>query len=412
MKQKRLIQPLQMEKPAVVYIAKLVGENFTLPLHLLFVFLPVVPLLYFFSSSILPSLQQHQSHPSQLPFLHSFIHLSKVFAGVLVLLYSVNLLLGFTSKALGTSILSAITSFAAMVKKATLLLLFPLPLLNLLSLPSHSLSHYHPHTHSHTHSYSHSLQAFTLYLHFNLHTRSKRPSSVLTLFWISFFFASMVKVRGETALTIEQLGNYDVGLHSYYILLFSFPFMACLFLLESFPKFFVIREGLLSTEEEMGTGTENPSRQQRKPCPEEDAGILSRLTFWWMNSLMMLGYEKPLTEDDLWDINEEDKSGVLSDKFQKHWQQELESGKPSLIRAFFRAFGLPFLVGGIFKVSCSVLCSLFSDSIYVPLFPIPLSPVFRSPFSFCFLSSYTLSPFLCSSCKIHCNLFNLNFSRR
>jgi hypothetical protein len=37
-------------------------------------------------------------------------------------------------------------------------------------------------------------------------------------------------------------------------------------------------------------------------CPEVAANVFSRVTFWWMNKLMKLGYEKPLGDEDVWYI--------------------------------------------------------------------------------------------------------------
>ena len=47
--------------------------------------------------------------------------------------------------------------------------------------------------------------------------------------------------------------------------------------------------------------------QQRKN-PRETAGLLSIAFFWWMNSLLALGYRKDLELEDLYEPRKEDKS--------------------------------------------------------------------------------------------------------
>lgn len=61
----------------------------------------------------------------------------------------------------------------------------------------------------------------------------------------------------------------------------------------------------------------------RKPCPETKSSILSRLTYWWMNSLIINAYKKDLTEDDLFDLNPRDASDRVIPQFSEQWEKEL-----------------------------------------------------------------------------------------
>ena len=63
---------------------------------------------------------------------------------------------------------------------------------------------------------------------------------------------------------------------------------------------------------------------QRRPCPEEDAHFLSRITWWWQTSQFWNGWRHPLEYDDLADLNMEDKSQVIAPTFQKNWDKELK----------------------------------------------------------------------------------------
>jgi hypothetical protein len=47
--------------------------------------------------------------------------------------------------------------------------------------------------------------------------------------------------------------------------------------------------------------------------PEMTAGWFSLLTFGWMNSLMTLGYARPLGASDLWKLQDHRSAGVIAD---------------------------------------------------------------------------------------------------
>lgn len=57
------------------------------------------------------------------------------------------------------------------------------------------------------------------------------------------------------------------------------------------------------------------SEDYRNPSPENDASILSLITYWWLNNLMWVGYKRSLTQDDLYAVKPVDKTEVVSQKF-------------------------------------------------------------------------------------------------
>lgn len=57
------------------------------------------------------------------------------------------------------------------------------------------------------------------------------------------------------------------------------------------------------------------SEDYRNPSPENDASILSLITFWWLNNLMWVGYKRSLTQDDLYTIKPSNKTEIVSQKF-------------------------------------------------------------------------------------------------
>lgn len=84
-------------------------------------------------------------------------------------------------------------------------------------------------------------------------------------------------------------------------------------------------------------------------CPMETANVFSRLTFGWMTPIMKEGYNKFLTEDDLWSLRKSDTTYATSNKFDKAWETQLQTKNPSIWIALFRAFGGSYFRGALFK---------------------------------------------------------------
>lgn len=80
--------------------------------------------------------------------------------------------------------------------------------------------------------------------------------------------------------------------------------------------------------------------------PFDLANAFSRISFNWMAPLMKKGYYQFLTEKDLPFLPHELKSETSSAEFYYYWKKQ---SSPSLFLAICKAFGLPFLTGGIFK---------------------------------------------------------------
>ena len=71
--------------------------------------------------------------------------------------------------------------------------------------------------------------------------------------------------------------------------------------------------------------------------PRDGASWLSIIFFWWMNDLLRLGSNQPLTEGDLFPLLEGYKAEALVKKAEKCWLDELrrskaENKKPRLLR--------------------------------------------------------------------------------
>lgn len=89
-----------------------------------------------------------------------------------------------------------------------------------------------------------------------------------------------------------------------------------------------------------------------EPTPllnQETSGFWSKLFFGWISVLLHRGNgKKRLDDDDLkeFPLPESCTTDVLSQGFEKAWEEELKKSSPSLARALFQAFGFDFVVGG------------------------------------------------------------------
>jgi len=58
--------------------------------------------------------------------------------------------------------------------------------------------------------------------------------------------------------------------------------------------------------------------------PKDKASVLSLIFLSWMNSLIKLGSQRPLNQDDLFQLSDEDKTEFIVEDFEEVWQQEIE----------------------------------------------------------------------------------------
>ncbi|XP_064405656.1 multidrug resistance-associated protein 1-like [Halichondria panicea] len=215
----------------------------------------------------------------------------------------------------------------------------------------------------------------------------QRSSGLLFLFWLGLVIYGTIKLRTLSLLSIDNNGVQDV-----------FRFVTFVLQYMTYIAQFVL--SLFKEPTSKKYSTIDVTQQQRKPCPEMEATFLSRITWWWQNAQIWYGWRHPLTYDDLADLNEKDKSGVVAPQFQKHWDNEIKraginlsdkeqgtsnrhqleqsfdesyrpSGRlfssdvehetrqkksaPSLVRALFKTFWRIFLISGLFKLSQDLL---------------------------------------------------------
>ncbi|XP_014106731.1 PREDICTED: multidrug resistance-associated protein 4 isoform X2 [Pseudopodoces humilis] len=95
--------------------------------------------------------------------------------------------------------------------------------------------------------------------------------------------------------------------------------------------------------------------REEKPNPLQDANLCSRLFFWWLNPLFIIGHKRKLEEDDMYKVMPEDSSEKLGEELQWYWDKEVQKAKkrgktPHLTKAIILCYWKSYLVFGIFTV--------------------------------------------------------------
>ncbi|XP_055867950.1 ATP-binding cassette sub-family C member 4-like isoform X5 [Biomphalaria glabrata] len=84
------------------------------------------------------------------------------------------------------------------------------------------------------------------------------------------------------------------------------------------------------------------------PNPTLSANIFSRTLFCWLDPLFKKGYKRPLEDTDLYNVCPSDSSEYLGNKLEDEWNKQLKKGgKPSLLKALMRTFGLQYMLVGL-----------------------------------------------------------------
>ncbi|OAY85588.1 ABC transporter C family member 10, partial [Ananas comosus] len=87
--------------------------------------------------------------------------------------------------------------------------------------------------------------------------------------------------------------------------------------------------------------------------PFANAGFLSRMSFWWLNSLMKKGYEKPLEEKDIPQLGEANRAGSRYSLFIKELnkrKQASQTTSPSFLWTIVSCHKKEIVVSGLFAL--------------------------------------------------------------
>ncbi|XP_039632406.1 multidrug resistance-associated protein 1 isoform X1 [Polypterus senegalus] len=140
-----------------------------------------------------------------------------------------------------------------------------------------------------------------------------QSSGVMLNFWLIAVLCATVGFRSKILHALREPSRVYVFSYTtfyiYYALLLIQLLLACF---TDQPPFF----------SEFG--------KDANPCPESGSSFLSRITFWWISRMMVKGYKKPLEEQDLWTLNEDDKSLIVVPQLCHRWKQQCAKAKRSL----------------------------------------------------------------------------------
>ena len=122
------------------------------------------------------------------------------------------------------------------------------------------------------------------------------------------------------------------------------------------------------------TEYEKVQRASDRKNPKESANIFSILSFSWMNSILATGNTRPLENNDLFPLLDEDKTQGLTERLEESWNEEcLRGGKkrPRLLWALVSMFPWSehaFLLStAMISGLCNVLQPLFLSMLLVVL---------------------------------------------
>ena len=111
------------------------------------------------------------------------------------------------------------------------------------------------------------------------------------------------------------------------------------------------------------------SQPRQKENPRKSASVFSILFFWWVREILVIGQKRPLENDDLFPLLDDDKTQTSTEKLHKTWNEETipSSSKTGnghrLLKALFRAFPFSHYVFilslGLLPAVCNVLQPVF-----------------------------------------------------
>ncbi|XP_026203748.1 multidrug resistance-associated protein 1 isoform X1 [Anabas testudineus] len=137
-----------------------------------------------------------------------------------------------------------------------------------------------------------------------------QSSGVMLIYWLLATLCAIVTFRSKILQALDQLSTVCVWRYTtffiYFTLLLIALFLSCL------PD----RPPLFSQ------AVKDPN-----PCPEHGASFLSKITFWWISRMMVIGYKRPLEEKDLWSLNLDDRSQNVVPQLVHRWNTECQKVK-------------------------------------------------------------------------------------
>ena len=68
---------------------------------------------------------------------------------------------------------------------------------------------------------------------------------------------------------------------------------------------------------------------KREEHPKDKANFVSKITLWWIFELLWKGNSRPLEQEDLYSVRDEDSAKYLTKRLEKKWENEKNCAKKS-----------------------------------------------------------------------------------
>uniref|UniRef100_A0A182M895 ABC-type glutathione-S-conjugate transporter n=1 Tax=Anopheles culicifacies TaxID=139723 RepID=A0A182M895_9DIPT len=197
-----------------------------------------------------------------------------------------------------------------------------------------------------------------------------RTSGTMFMFWFLRMFFGIIQLRTEVMENDKRpnaIGSgdtVDFWEYQYVSYIIQYSFICLMLVLELFP-------------DKAPKVSHYP--ESKNPNPELQSSFFSKLLFLYFDAFAWKGFRKPLTMEELYDINPQDTSRELVPPFDKYWEMSVASGrkkqivadkkagktnveyKPhsetngSSLYAMVRAYGAPFWFAGMLQLAISGL---------------------------------------------------------
>lgn len=144
------------------------------------------------------------------------------------------------------------------------------------------------------------------------HNKSLRPSSILSIYFFFTLFFDGVQTR---TLWLQGYSNSICG-----IFVTSLALKAVILVLEAWEK------------------TPYLASRLEARSPEETSGIFNRSVFYWLNNILLSGYQRVVTLKDLYPLDEQTEAAVLHVNIKKSWASVGDGwGQHRMLLAIFRS---------------------------------------------------------------------------
>lgn len=72
------------------------------------------------------------------------------------------------------------------------------------------------------------------------------------------------------------------------------------------------------------------NKSRNRPSPEVQSSFLSKIFYIWFEPMAWFGYRHPITTDDVYDLNPDDRTIELLPTFDHYWKKSVENGRAKM----------------------------------------------------------------------------------